>query len=101
MIKLDVGNVLLKPSQRRQLMALLRRSLRMGRRLGDFVLKITLRRSGRRYDLRADVHDSCGDFGCRARQNDWHDALRELVHALTIRLHNQCLKQAVPVRVKR
>ena len=36
MIKLDLGNVLLKPSHRKQLMSWLRRSLRLGERLGDY-----------------------------------------------------------------
>ncbi len=101
MMKLDAGNVLLKPSQRRQLMAWLRRSLRMGRRLGDFALTITMRRIGRRYEVRAAVHDSFGDFGCRSRQNDWRDALRDLVHTITIRLHNQCLGQVALSHVTR
>ena len=96
MIKLDVGNVLLKPSQRRQLMALLRRSLRLGKRLGDFVLKISMHRSGRQYTLRADVHDAAGDFRCRSRQNDWRDAVRGLVRALTTRLHDQRLRSVQP-----
>ena len=46
MIELDVGNVLLKPSHRRQLSALLRSSLRLGRQLGAFDLTITMRRAG-------------------------------------------------------
>ena len=54
MIKLDSGNVLLKPSQRRQLMAWLRRSLKLGERLGNFVLTISMWRSGRQFELRAE-----------------------------------------------
>ena len=34
MIKLDAGNVPLKPSHRRQLMTWLKRSLRLGQQLG-------------------------------------------------------------------
>jgi hypothetical protein len=92
MIRLDVGNVLLKPSQRRQLMARLRRSLRMGTRLGGFLLTITMWRSGRQFELRANVHDAAGNFGCRARRNDWGEAVRELVRLLASRLHGQCLQ---------
>ena len=93
MIKLQAGNVLLKPSQRRQIMALLRRCVRLGKRLGDFVLNISMRRAGRFYEMRADVHDAAGDFACRTRQNNWQDALRNLARALTLRLHEQCLQR--------
>ena len=92
MIKLDSGNVLLKPSQRKQLMAWLRRSLKLGQRLGNFVLTITMWRSGRQFELRADVHDGAGDFGCRVRRSDWQGALRDLVRTVCRRLHGQCLQ---------
>ena len=95
MIKLDAGNVLLKPSHRRQLMAWLRRALRMGSRLGEFVLIITMHRSGRQCEVRAEVHDAAGDFVCRSRQHEWRDAVRELVRTLVIRLHEQQLRQTL------
>jgi hypothetical protein len=95
MIKLDSGNVLLKPSQRRQLMAWLRRSLKLGERLGNFVLSITMWRSGRHFELRAAVRDGAGDFGCRVRRNDWQGAMRDLVQTVCRRLHGQCLQAAV------
>jgi hypothetical protein len=95
MIKLQSGNVLLKPSQRRQIAALLRRCVRLGKRLGDFVLNISMRRSGRMYEIRADVQDRAGAFACRARQNNWQDALRDFARSLTLRLHEQCLQRAV------
>ena len=93
MIELDVGNVLLKPSQRRQMMARLRRCLKLGSRLGDFLLRITIWRSGRQYELRAAVTDRAGDFGCRVRRTDWAEALHDLIHALSRRLHHQCLQR--------
>ncbi|QOV91596.1 hypothetical protein [Humisphaera borealis] len=93
MIKLDSGNVLLKPSQRKQLMSWLRRSLRLGERLGDFVLSITLRRSGTMYMVEATVHDKAGDFGCKSKAHDWRGALRDLVKSLTLGLHEQCLRR--------
>ena len=96
MIKLDAGNVLLKPSQRRQLMAWLRRSLRLGSRLGNFVLAITIRRTGRQYEVRAAVNDSAGAFDCRSRHNNWRDALRDLTRSLTQRLHAQRLGRGAP-----
>lgn len=92
MIKLDFGNVLLKPSHRRQLMAWLRRSLRLGSRLGDFLLHITLHRSGHQYEVRATVHDRSGDFHCRSRQSDWRGAMRELIHSISQHVHAQCLR---------
>jgi hypothetical protein len=95
MIKLDAGNVLLKPSQRRQMMAWLRRALRLGSRLGQFALTITMQRTGRQCEVRAAVHDSAGDFSCRSRRQDWRDAMRELVRTLVIRLQAQRLHRAV------
>jgi len=97
MIKLDLGNVLLKPSHRKQLMTWLRRSLRMGERLGNFVLSISVRRSGRSYEAHATVQDRAGNFDLRSRKQDWRDAFRELIKSLTVRLHNQCLQRAVAV----
>ena len=94
MIKLDSGNVLLKPSQRRQLMNWLRRSLKLGERLGKFVLEITMWRTGRQFELRASVKDGAGAFGCRARRTDWQGALRDLVRSLCRRLHGQWLQTA-------
>ena len=97
MIKLQAGNVLLKPAQRRQISTLLRRCVRLGKKLGDFVLNISMRRAGRFYEMRADVHDRAGDFACRTRQNNWQDALRNLARALTLRLHEQCLRRGAAV----
>jgi hypothetical protein len=94
MIKLHSGNVLLKPAQRRQIATLLRRCVRLGQRLGDFVLNISMRRAGRFYELVAKVHDRAGDFACRCRQNNWQDALRQLAKDLTHRLHEQRLRFA-------
>jgi ribosome-associated translation inhibitor RaiA len=93
MVKLDSGNVLLKPSHRKQIMSRLRRSLRLGNRLGNFNLTIHLQRNGGRYEARADVHDSVGDFCCRSRKSDWRDALHELIDALANQLHAQCVAQ--------
>jgi len=93
MIKLQAGNVLLKPSQRKQLMAWLRRALRIGSRMGEFVLVITMHRSGRQCEVRAQVHDAAGDFVCRSRQHDWRDAVRDLVRRLVNQLHAQQLRR--------
>jgi hypothetical protein len=94
MIKLEPGNVLLKPSQRRQVMTGLRRSSRLGDRLGNFDLKISMQRSGKFYELRANGHAAASDFGCRSRRHDWQTALRELTADITRHLHELCLNRA-------
>ena len=94
MVKLNPANCVLKPSQRRQLLSWLKRTMRLGERVGDFLLTITVRRVGRAYEMAANVHDAAGDFGCRARGQRWRDACRELVHTLTNRLHEQRLNAA-------
>jgi hypothetical protein len=93
MIKLDSGNVLLKPSHRKQLMAWLRRSLRFGQRLGDFVLTISMKRVGRAVQVVAIVHDRLGDFHCRVKQSDWRHAMREVVRKVCTQLHSQHVQQ--------
>ena len=90
-IHLDAGNVLLKPSHRRQLMTWLKRAIRLGAKLGDLVVTLTLQRIGRLYEVRATVHDSAGDFDCRRRNRDWRDAMHQVVLMLTSRLHTQRL----------
>ncbi len=91
MIKLEAGNVLLKPSHRKQVMAWLRRVVKLGQRMGNFVLTVTLHRSGKVVEAHAIVHDSAGDFGVKARETDWFYAMRDLVRALAARLNMQRL----------
>lgn len=93
MVKLESGNVLLKPSHRRQLLGWLKRSLRIGQSLGNFALTIRISRVGNQHEAIAAVHDAAGDFTCRTRKRDWRGALRELVHRLVIQLHNQKLRR--------
>lgn len=95
MVRLDAGNVLLKPSQRRQLMNCLRRSLRLGQRLGNFILTITMQRTGRQYQLLATVRDRAGQFTCRCRARELGDAMRDLARSVRNRLHDQCLQRVV------
>jgi hypothetical protein len=97
MIELDSGNVLLKPSLRRQLMGWLRRSLRLGSRLGNFILKINLKKVGRSYDVSAQVRDSAGQFRFHMRRHDLKNAFRELARRLTVRLHEQCMARTPAV----
>ena len=94
MIQLDSGNVLLKPSHRRQLMAWLKRAVRIGQRLGDFLLQITMKRTGRAYEVVMTVHDSAGDFHMRMKRHDWRDAVRDLSRMLSVKLHSQRLGMA-------
>jgi hypothetical protein len=95
MIQLNSGNVLLKPSHKRQLMAWLKRATKMGERIGQFVLNLTLRRSGKFYEVSASVNDSAGKFDLRARSHDWRTAARNLVRMLAVRLHEQLITRAV------
>ena len=97
MVRLDAGNVLLKPSQRRQLMNCLRRSLRLGQRIGSFLLTISMKRIGRQYQMLATVKDRCGQFECRCRSTDMRNAMRDLARSVRNRLHDQCLQQTVAV----
>ena len=95
MVKLEPGNCLLKPSQRRQLLSWLKRAITLGERVGDFLLKITVRRmSGGRYEMHADVHDAAGDFRLRSRGHTWRDVCRAMVRMLSVKLHSQKLAAA-------
>ena len=47
MLKLDPGNVLLKPSHRRQLMSWLKRAMRLGHRMANPAISIIMHRIGR------------------------------------------------------
>jgi hypothetical protein len=75
-------------------LARLRRVIKLGERLGDFVATVTLRRVGKVVEIRAGVHDSRGDFACRIRQGDGRHAINVLVHQLASRLHQQALIRA-------
>ena len=97
MVKLEAGNVILKPSQRRQLMSWLKRAMHLGKRIGDFFVTIKLRRQGRLYDVRAFVHDSVGDLRLGARASDCRNAFRELCRKLAVRLHDQCIERRVAI----
>jgi hypothetical protein len=95
MMTLDSGNILLKPSHRRQLTSSLRRATHLGDRIGDFALSIGMQRTGRQCEVVARVHDSAGDFVCRARQSDWRYAIRDLARSLSIRLRDQRRQRSV------
>ena len=96
MIKLEPGNVLLKPSSRRQFMGWLKRVARLGQRLGNFDLKITLSRVGNQLQAVAACRDRAGQFTCRTRQRDIHYVMRELIRRITAQLHLQTL-QRLPI----
>jgi hypothetical protein len=91
MLKLDAGNVLLKPSNRRQLMSWLRRAIRLGERMGDLAISITMHRIGHLVEIRADVADHNSRVAFRSRQHDWKHAARDLAHMLTIHLHDRMI----------
>ena len=94
MIHLNSGNVLLKPSQRRQLMTWLKRVTKMGERVGHFMLNLSLHRSGKSIEVTASVHDTAGTFDLRARSHDWKTAARNLIKMLASRLHGQLVLRA-------
>ncbi len=91
MVKFEQGNVLLKPSHRRQVMTWLKRSIRLGERKGDFALTLSMRRVGRQYDIRALVNGTAGNFNCHARRQDWRNAMRDVTWSLNSRLHGRSL----------
>ena len=94
MLRLIEGNVQLKPSHRRQLMTCLKRIQKLGQRLGDFVLTLSLHRAGRVLEVKAMVHDSVGDFEYRLRKQDWRRTLQDLARALYSKVNAQFLNQA-------
>jgi len=93
MLKLDAGNVLLKPSHRKQLMSWLKRAIRFGERMGNFAISITMHRIGRLVEVRANVSDQRDAAMFRSRQTDWRDAARQLVRMVTSYLHDQMIRR--------
>ena len=89
MIQLNTENVLLKPSQRRQITAWLKRAVKYGQRLGAFTLNLTLLRHGRHCEVRADVKCDGETFHYHNRGSDWRDAMHQMVQILVARLHSQ------------
>ena len=91
MIQLDLGNVLLKPSHRKQIMGWLRRASKIGHRVGHFVMSLRLTRCGRHFCAAATVRDSAGAFTYQVRSHDWRDSVRELAKRVSSQLHTQLL----------
>lgn len=87
MVTLDVGNILLKPSHRRRLMSMLKRIVRIGEKLGQFNLRIALRRIGRHVEMVARVDDRIGTFACRAKATSVEHAMHDLVRDVRSTLH--------------
>lgn len=94
MITLDAGNVLLKPIQKKQLMSRLKRSIRLGDRLGNFVMNLKLRRTGKHVEMIARGKDRFGEFGARARGSSWIDAMHSIVREVLRELHNHVIRRA-------
>jgi hypothetical protein len=92
MLKLDSGNVLLKPSHRRQLMSWLKRAMRFVQRMGNLSISINMHRMGRLTEVRADIADGTGITAFRSRQSDWRDAARDLIRMLTAHLHDRMVR---------
>ena len=85
-------NVPLRGVHRKQIMAWLRRPLKVGQQIGSFVLKMTIQRSGKAFEVRAQVRDEAGEFTCRSR-GDLMDACIEVTHKLNLQLHRQRLQR--------
>jgi hypothetical protein len=92
MIKLDAGNVLLKPSHRKQLNAWLKRPTRLGDRLGAFDVSIQMQRSGKAVEMTAGVTTARGVRAFRAREQDWRHAAHRIIRMLTVHLHDLALQ---------
>ena len=89
MMELVSRNVSLKPAHRRQIMGW----LHIGQQVGNFVMTMTIQRTGKRYEVRADVQDQAGTFMCRSRKNELMDACKGVVQQLNLQLHNQRLSR--------
>jgi hypothetical protein len=89
MYTLESGNVLLKPANRRQLQSWLKRCFRLAERVPGFDLRIQMHRQGRLYELRADVRDNNGNYGCHSRRPAWSDAAREVAMLVTQHIHSR------------
>jgi hypothetical protein len=87
MFELDSGNVLLKPSQRKQLNTSLKRCLKFGQRLREFFLRISMHRTGKLVEIQARLRSPGGERIMKVRRTDWQDAARALVRMLTAQLH--------------
>jgi hypothetical protein len=94
MITLDAGNVLLKPVQKKQILARLKRAIRLGDRIGDFVMNIKMRRTGKHVEMTADVRDKFGNFSMRTRGQSWIDALHAIVRDVFREIHNHTIRRA-------
>jgi hypothetical protein len=93
MLKLDEGNVLLKPSHRRQFMSWLKRAMRFVQRVGNPLVSISMHRAGKLIEMRADIAGSTGAVAFRSRQSDWKNAARQIIHLLTAYLHDRMIHQ--------
>ena len=91
MIELVSRNVLLKGANRKQILAWLKRSLRLGERVGNLMVTITVQRIGRTYQVIAHVQDQAGVFNLKSHAHELMDACRKMSQIMTVRLHNQRL----------
>ena len=92
MMELVSLNVPLRGVHRKQVMAWLRRSLKLGQQIGNFVLKMTIQRSGKSFEVRARVTDGAGEFTCRSK-GELMEACRDVTLKLNQKLHKQRLQR--------
>ncbi len=96
MITIDAGNVLLKPTQKKQMLARLKRALRLGDRIGNFMIKISLRRTGKHVEVTATGQDRLGQFAFRNRGKTWMDALHAIVRDVFRTVHSHAIGRVTP-----
>jgi len=70
-------------------MGWMKRTQKLGQRVGDFAVSISMERRGRQTVVWAKVTDRAGGFDCHSRQHDWRDAVREVIRDLSHRLADQ------------
>jgi len=95
MIQLNEGNVLLKPSQRKQLLSWLRRSIKYTQRMTRCFMSISMNRCGKQVEVIATIWSGKSPTVFHAKSSDWRDATRHLIHRLSGYLHDQLIRGAM------
>lgn len=85
-------NVPLRGVHRKQILAWLRRPMKIGQQIGNFFMKMTIQRIGKSFEVKAQVRDEAGEFTCRSR-GDLMDACREVTLKLNQQLHRQRMQR--------
>jgi ribosome-associated translation inhibitor RaiA len=89
MVQILSGNVLLKPAQKKRILAHLRRSTKLGAQVGDFKLTVSLARTGRHVEAKAKVADRKGAFEVHSRDAHWETAVEGVIRQVHTMVHAQ------------